>query len=113
MNELQIFNSAEFGQIRTVTKDNEPWFVGYDVADALGYKNQSDAVLNHVDEDDRRVFQKSEITTLASIPNRGLTCINESGLYSLILGSKLESAKRFKHWVTSEVLPSIRKNGAT
>ena len=111
MNELQIFNSAEFGQIRTVTKDNEPWFVGYDVADALGYKNQSDAVLNHVDEDDRRVFQKSEITTLASIPNRGLTCINESGLYSLILGSKLESAKRFKHWVTSEVLPSIRKNG--
>lgn len=111
MNELQIFNSAEFGQIRTVTKDNEPWFVGYDVADALGYKNQSDAVLNHVDEDDRRVFQKSEITTLASIPNRGLTCINESGLYSLILGSKLESAKRFKHWVTSEVLPSIRKSG--
>lgn len=112
MNELQIFNSSEFGQIRTVTIDNEPWFVGYDVADALGYKNQSDAVLNHVDEDDRRVFQKSEITTLASIPNRGLTCINESGLYSLILGSKLESAKRFKHWVTSEVLPTIRKTGS-
>jgi len=111
MNELQIFDNDEFGQVRTVIKDGQPWFVGFDVADALGYKNQSDAVSNHVDAEDRRVFQKSEITTLASIPNRGLICINESGLYSLILGSKLASAKRFKHWVTSEVLPSIRKTG--
>lgn len=111
MNELQIYENAEFGQIRTVCNNNEPWFVGFDIADALGYKNQSDAVINHVDKEDRRVFLKSEITTLASIPNRGLICINESGLYSLILGSKLESAKRFKHWVTSEVLPSIRKSG--
>lgn len=111
MNELQIFNSEEFGDIRTVTINNEPWFVGFDVAEALGYKNQSDAVASHVSEEDRKVIQKSEIATLAEIPNRGLTFINESGLYALILGSKLESSKRFKHWVTSEVLPSIRKNG--
>lgn len=111
MNDLQIFNSEEFGQIRTVTIDNEPWFVGYDVADALGYKNQSDALAKHVAEEDKQVLQKSQITTLAFVPNRGFTCINESGLYALIFGSKLESAKRFKHWVTSEVLPSIRKTG--
>lgn len=112
MNELQIFNSKEFGEIRTVTVENEPWFAGFDVADALGYKNQSDALSKHVSEDDKRVFQKSQITTLAAIPNRGLTFINESGLYALIFGSKLESAKRFKHWVTSEVLPTLRKTGS-
>lgn len=112
MNDLQIFNSEEFGQIRTVTIDNEPWFVGYDVADALGYKNQSDALAKHVAEEDKQVLQKSQITTLAFVPNRGFTCINESGLYALIFGSKLESAKRFKHWVTSEVLPSIRRTGS-
>lgn len=111
MNELQIFNSNEFGQIRTVTIENEPWFVGYDVADALGYKNQSDALAKHVAEEDKQVLQKSQITTLAFVPNRGFTFINESGVYALIFGSKLESAKRFKHWVTSEVLPSIRKHG--
>lgn len=111
MNELQIFNNEEFGTVRTVTIDNEPWFVGYDVADALGYKNQSDALAKHVAEEDKQVLQKSQITTLAFVPNRGFTFINESGLYALIFGSKLESAKRFKHWVTSEVLPSIRKTG--
>lgn len=107
MNKMQIFNNEEFGQIRTVTIDNEPWFVGYDVADALGYKNQSDALAKHVAEEDKQVLQKSQITTLAFVPNRGFTFINESGLYALIFGSKLESAKRFKHWVTSEVLPAI------
>lgn len=127
MKELQIFNSEEFGDIRTVQLDNEIYFVGRDVAEALGYKNTKDAILIHVDEEDRRIIQRSEITTLenhipkdvfpanfvsADIPNRGLTVINESGLYALIFGSKLESAKRFKHWVTSEVLPAIRKTGS-
>lgn len=111
MNDLQIFNNEEFGDIRTVVIDSEPWFVGFDVADALGYKNQSDAIASHVSAEDRRLIQKSEIATLAEIPNRGLTFINESGLYALIFGSKLESARDFKRWVTSEVLPSIRKNG--
>lgn len=127
MNELKIFENKEFGQVRTVIIDGEPWFVGKDVAVALGYKNTKDALLNHVDDEDRRILQRSEIATLennlpketfpvefasADIPNRGLTVINESGVYSLIFGSKLPSAKKFKHWVTSEVLPSIRKTGA-
>lgn len=112
MNELQIFKNDEFGDIRTMNINGEPWFVGFDVADALGYKNQSDAIMKHVAEEDRRVIQKSQITTLADVPNRGFTFINESGLYALIFGSKLESAKRFKHWVTSEVLPSIRRTGS-
>ena len=111
MSELKIFENAEFGQIRTIVLNNEPLFVGFDVADALGYKNQSDAILKHVADEDRRTILKSQITTLADVPNRGFICINESGLYSLIFGSKLESARRFKHWVTSEVLPSIRKTG--
>lgn len=126
MNNIQIFESEEFGGIRTVTIDNEPWLAGKDVAGALGYKNTKDAILTHVDEEDRRIIQRSEIATLenhipkevfpvnfvsADIPNRGLTVINESGLYALIFGSKLESAKRFKHWVTSEVLPTIRRTG--
>ena len=108
MNELTIFNNEEFGQIRTVIIDEEPWLVGKDVATALGYKNTKDALKVHIDEEDKRILQKSEITTFENIPNRGLTVINESGLYALIFGSKLESAKRFKHWVTSEVLPSIK-----
>lgn len=127
MNELQIFNSEEFGEIRTVTINGEPWFVGKDVAEALGYKNTKDALLSHVAEEDKRIIQRSEIATIENcfpkeafqanfvsgeIPNRGLTAINESGLYALIFGSKLDSAKRFKHWVTSEVLPAIRKTGS-
>ena len=111
MNELIIFNNEEFGEIRTITIDGEPWFVGKDVAAALGYKNTKDALKSHTDEEDKKILQKSEITTLENIPNRGLTIINESGMYALIFGSKLESAKSFKHWVTSEVLPSIRKTG--
>lgn len=107
MNELQIFNSEEFGDIRTVTIKNEPWFVGKDVAVSLGYKDTSDALKKHVADEDKltRCFADSG-------QNRQMYIINESGLYALIFGSKLESAKRFKHWVTSEVLPAIRKTGS-
>lgn len=107
MNELQIFENAEFGQVRTVTIDNEPWFVGKDVATALGYSNSRKALADHVQEDDRGGVTKCD--TLGG--KQDLTIINESGLYALIFGSKLESTKRFKHWVTSDVLPSIRKHG--
>ena len=106
MQELQIFKNEEFGEIRTVTIDNEPWFVGKDVAAALGYSNTRDAISKHVHEDDKGVAK-------CDTPSgkQEMTVINESGLYALIFGSKLESAKRFKHWVTSEILPSIRKHG--
>ena len=110
MNNLQVFNSPEFGSIRTVVIDGEPWFAGKDIAEALGYANSKDAIGIHVDKDDKRVIQRSEITTF-EIPNRGLTIINESGVYSLIFGSKLPRAREFKRWVTSEVLPAIRRNG--
>lgn len=106
MNELQIFNNEEFGEIRTVTIDNEPWFVGKDVAEALGYAEPRSAVSKKVEECDRGV---AEMETPSG--KQKMTTINESGLYALIFGSKLESAKRFKYWVTSEVLPSIRKTG--
>lgn len=111
MNDLQIFNSEEFGDIRTITIENEPWFVGKDVAEALGYGNSRDALAAHIDDEDKTIIQKSDFPTL-EIPNRGIVVINESGLYSLILSSKLPNAKRFKHWVTSEVLPTIRKTGS-
>lgn len=111
MSKLKIFNNEEFGEIRTVQLDNETYFIGKDIAEVLGYSNTKDAIATHVQEDDKRILQRSEITTF-DIPNRGMTIINESGLYALIFGSKLESAKRFKHWVTSEVLPSIRKTGS-
>ena len=107
---LTVFTNEEFGTMRILTIDGDSWFVGKDVAMILGYSNTRDALAAHVDEEDKTVIQKSEIATL-EIPNRGLTVINESGLYSLILSSKLPAAKKFKHWVTSEVLPSIRKNG--
>lgn len=96
--------------MRTVVIDDEPWFVGKDVAETLGYSDTKSALADHVDDDDKQIIQKGQIATL-EIPNRGLTIINESGLYSLILSSKLPTAKRFKRWVTNEVLPSIRKNG--
>lgn len=118
MNELQIFNNTEFGAIRAITIADDPWFAGMDVAKALGFKNTKDAIISHVDEVDRRIFQRSDFATFGNsiaefnIPNRGITFINESGLYALIFGSKLESARRFKRWVTSEVLPSIRKTGS-
>lgn len=109
MNELQIFN-FKGNEVRTLTIDGEPYFVGKEVAEILGYSNTRDALLNHVDNDDKRIIQRSQNTTL-EIPNRGLTVINESGVYSLVFGSKLEKAKEFKRWVTNEVLPSIRKRG--
>ena len=106
MNELMIFENPTFGQVRTVEIDNEPWFVGKDVAEALGYGDTDQAVRNHVDGEDKltRRFDGSG-------QSRNMTIINESGLYSLILSSKLPGAKEFKHWVTSEVIPSIRKTG--
>lgn len=106
MNELMIFNNPEFGEIRTVEVNGEPWLVGKDVAQALGYSNTKDAVSRHVDTEDKR---GARFPTPSG--QQEMTIINESGLYSLVLGSKLPSAKKFKRWVTSEVLPSIRKNG--
>lgn len=111
MTDLQVFNNPEFGEIRAVEFDGEPWFVGRDMAAALGFSNPSDAFATHVDDEDKRIIQKSENATF-EIPNRGLTLINESGVYSLIFSSRLESAKKFKRWVTAEVLPAIRKHGA-
>ena len=108
---LQIFNNNEFGQIRSLVLDDEVWFIGKDITMALGYSNDRKALQDNVDADDRRLIQKSPEVTL-EIPNRGITAINESGLYSLILSSKLSSAKKFKKWITSEVLPSIRKKGS-
>lgn len=108
--EVKLFNSPEFGKLRGLEIDGEPWFVGRDVAQALGYgegKSLANAVANHVDELDRSV---TEMMTEAG--KRNMVIINESGLYALIFGSKLESAKRFKRWVTAEVLPAIRKTGS-
>lgn len=107
MTDLQIFNSPEFGEIRTIEKNGEPWFVGKDVAEVLGYSNTADAVQKHVDDDDKLT---SQIAIAGQ--NRNIIIINESGLYSLVLSSKLPGAKQFKRWITSEVIPSIRKHGA-
>ena len=106
MNEMLIFNNPEFGEIRTVSIDGEPWLVGKDAAQALGYKNPQEAIRNHVDAEDKGV---SEILTPGGMQK--LPIINESGLYSLVLSSKLPGAKKFRRWVTSEVLPSIRRSG--
>ena len=108
MNDLQIFNSEEFGEIRTVTINDEPYFVGKDIAEALGYAKARNALAAHVDEDDKKDAPIQG--TLGG--TQTMTVINESGIYALIFGSKLESAKRFKHWVTSEDLPALRKTGA-
>ncbi|MGN0594789.1 MAG: phage antirepressor [Hominimerdicola sp.] len=107
MNEIKVFNNAEFGEIRTLEINGEPYFVGKDVAEILGYKNTADALKKHVDDDD-----KNTIAIRDGKGNPNQIVINESGLYSLILSSKLPTAKKFKHWVTSEVLPSIRKHRA-
>lgn len=107
MNELEIFKNEEFGEIRTITINNEPWFVGKDITNILGYQNGSRDINRHVDEDDRG---STEMVSPSGVQKT--TIINESGLYSLILSSKLPTAKKFKHWVTSEVLPTIRKHGA-
>lgn len=107
MKDLQIFNNSEFGKIRSLLIDNEPYFVGNDIATVLGYKNTRDALSKHIDEEDKI----SDVAIHDGSQNRNMTIINESGLYSLILSSKLESAKKFKRWVTSEVLPTLRKEG--
>lgn len=107
MTDLQIFNNPEFGEIRAVEVDGEPWFVGKDMAAALGYKNPQEAIRTHVDDEDKGV---SEILTPGG--KQSLPIINESGVYSLIFSSRLEKAKEFKRWVTAEVLPTIRKHGA-
>ena len=106
MEEMRIFKNEEFGTIRTVEIKGKVWLVGKDVAEILGYTNTSKAIRDHVHEEDKLTER-----TVLSGQNREVICINESGLYALIFGSKLESAKRFKHWVTSEVLPSIREHG--
>ena len=103
---IEVFKNDEFGSIRTRTVDGEPWFVGKDITDVLGYQNASKALADHVDDDD-----KLNNESLSSLGQRGGWLVNESGLYSLILGSKLPTAKKFKHWVTAEVLPAIRKHG--
>lgn len=108
MNELKIFDNPEFGQVRTMTDESgEPWFVGKDVAEILEYSNPRDAMSRHVDSEDKNTVVNPD----GNRGNPNMTIINESGLYSLILSSKMPKAKQFKHWVTSEVLPSIRKTG--
>ena len=106
MYELQIFKNSEFGEVRTILKNGEPWMIASDIAKSLGYSNTRDAIARHVDKDD-----KAGVVIYDGSQNRNFTVINESGLYALVFGSKLECAKRFKKWVTSEVLPSIRKTG--
>ncbi len=106
MNELKIFESPAFGQVRTVERQGEPWFVGKDVATALGYTNTADAIQKHVDEEDKLT---SQIAMAGQ--RRNVVFINEAGLYSLVLSSRLPAARAFKHWITSEVIPSIRKTG--
>lgn len=104
MNEMKVFNNPEFGNIRTIQKANDVYFLGKDVADILGYSNTAKAIRDHVDDDDKLTER-----IVLSGQNREVIIINESGLFSLILSSKLDSAKRFKHWVTSEVIPLIQK----
>ena len=121
MKDIQIFNNPEFGEVRTVVIDDEPWFVGKDVSGILGYKNPNEAIHDHVDSEDKflRSERGREMLKLFSsvkemqdeLGRQDNWFINESGVYSLVFGSKLESAKKFKHWITSEVLPAIRKTG--
>ena len=105
MNYMEIFKNSEFGSVRTTLIDNQPYFVGKDVADILGYKNSRQAIRDHVDEEDKTVNESFTVNGTA------VTLINKSGLYDLIFQSRLPTAKKFKRWVTSEVLPSIRKCG--
>lgn len=107
MNELRIFNNVDFGEIRTVEQDGNIWFIGKDIAMALGYADTDKAIRNHVDEEDKLTHQNG-----GSGQARNMIVINESGLYSLVLSSKLPKAKAFKRWITSEVIPSIRKTGS-
>lgn len=104
---IKIFENEEFGKIRTVIKDGEPWFVGKDIAQILGYSDVNKAIAMHIDNEDKKLNDK----TSSSFGQRGATLINESGLYSLVLSSKMPRAKEFRRWVTSEILPTIRKTG--
>lgn len=106
-NEIQLFKNEEFGEVRSLVIDNEPWFVGNDIAKTLGYSNPRDALSRHVDQEDKI----PGVVIHDGSQNRNMTIINESGVYSLVFSSKLPSAKRFKHWVTSEILPQLRKTG--
>lgn len=108
MDDIQVFSNPEFGKVRALTINNEPWFVGKDIAGALGYSNSRDALAKHVDAEDKNTVAFRDGTA----GNPMQTVINESGVYALVFSSKLPDAKKFKHWVTSEVLPSIRKHGA-
>ena len=113
MNELTVWTNPEFGEVRTTTIDGEPWFVGRDVAEILGYERGSKAVVDRVDEEDRRMIDAGTQSQLGiELGQRGGWLVNESGMYSLVLTSKLKTAKQFKRWITSEVLPSIRKTGS-
>ena len=112
MNDLQVFRNAEFGELTLLEINNEPWFVGKEVAEKLGYTNQNEAIQDHVSDEDKLNSKTLSSFDSYNFGQRGAWLINESGLYSLILGSKLESANRFKRWVTSEVLPAIRRTGS-
>ena len=107
MNELMVFNNAEFGNVRTMEINGEPWFVGKDVAESLGYTNPTKAMQDHIDKEDLSFNETLKLSRQA-----GAWLINESGVYALIFGSKLPNARKFKHWVTSEILPTIRKTGS-
>lgn len=113
MNEIKIFQNKEFGEVRSLVIDGEPWLVGKDVAKALGYNNPTKAIRDHVDEEDKKMGVQNVTPYIIDSLGRKQypSFINESGVYSLIFGSKLPSAKKFKHWVTSEVLPTLRKTG--
>lgn len=111
MNNLQIFKNADFGEIRTTVIDNEPWFVGKDVAEILGYTNPNEAIQDHIDGEDK-LNSKTLSSFELNLGQRGGWLINESGVYALVFSSKMPRAKEFKRWVTAEVLPSIRKHGA-
>lgn len=109
-NQVEVFKNEQFEEVRTVVCNNEPWFVGKDVASILGYANPNEALADHVMDDDK-LNSKMLSSCQIDLGQRGGWLINESGLYSLILGSKLSTAKEFTHWITSEVLPTIRKTG--
>ena len=113
MSDIQIFKNPEFGQVRTVVIDDEPWFVGKDVATDLGYENPQKALRDHVDSEDKKMGERNVTPSIKDSLGRDQypVFVNESGLYGLVLSSKLPTAKKFKHWVTSEVLPTIRKTG--
>ncbi len=114
MNELQIFENEQFGQIRTVLLENEAWFVGKDIAESLGYENPQKAIRDHIDNEDKKIGERNVTPSIVDSLGREQypTVINESGLYALVFGSKLSSAKTFKRWITHEVIPQIRKTGS-